>query len=258
MARQIGLIKLTGTLGDLTFYKGRTREGTKALARTKGGVDGDTIASSPNFQRTRENGQEFGRAASNGKLIREAFGPQLLAVSDPTIVYRLVRELRRVIGLDNVNARGERQILPEQLPNLVGFQFNEGTKLDTALAFNIASVFATPNINFNIPAHVPAVAIREPMGATHYRLRVAGAAFNFGSDLIKTNNEAFTDFIPVNEVAEQPALPLSVDLSGAVPAEDLMLGIISVEFYQEVNGNFYLLSNGAYTPMEVVIGGVFA
>ena len=58
MARQKGLIKLDGTIGGITFYK--SKDGY--LAREKGGVCADRIAKDPNFQRTRENGEEFGRA----------------------------------------------------------------------------------------------------------------------------------------------------------------------------------------------------
>jgi hypothetical protein len=60
MARQKGIIKLEGTIGDVSFYK--SKDGY--LAREKGGVDGDRIKNDPAFQRTRENGSEFGRAGS--------------------------------------------------------------------------------------------------------------------------------------------------------------------------------------------------
>ena len=62
MARQKGIIKLKGTIGDITFYK--TQDGH--LAREKGGIDASRIASDPAFQRTRENGSEFGRAGKAG------------------------------------------------------------------------------------------------------------------------------------------------------------------------------------------------
>jgi hypothetical protein len=58
MARQKGIIKLKGTIGDITFNK--TQDGH--LAREKGGVDASRIKNDPAFQRTRENGSEFGRA----------------------------------------------------------------------------------------------------------------------------------------------------------------------------------------------------
>ena len=68
MARQKGIIKLDGTIGDITFYK--SQDGY--LAREKGGVSADRIANDPNFQRTRENGEEFGRAGKAGKMLRMA------------------------------------------------------------------------------------------------------------------------------------------------------------------------------------------
>ena len=43
MARQKGIIKLRGTIGDITFYK--TQDGH--LAREKGGVDASRIKNDP-------------------------------------------------------------------------------------------------------------------------------------------------------------------------------------------------------------------
>ena len=49
MARQKGIIKLKGKIGDISFYK--TQDGH--LAREKGGVDASRIANDPAFIRTR-------------------------------------------------------------------------------------------------------------------------------------------------------------------------------------------------------------
>lgn len=69
MAKQKGIIKLKGTLGDITFYK--SQDGF--LAREKGGIEASRIASDRAFQRTRENGSEFGNANKAGKMLRTAF-----------------------------------------------------------------------------------------------------------------------------------------------------------------------------------------
>ena len=42
------------------------------MARLKGGIDKKRIATDPAFQRTRENGAEFGRAGKGGKLLRSS------------------------------------------------------------------------------------------------------------------------------------------------------------------------------------------
>ncbi len=67
MARQKGVIKLTGQTGGVSFYK-TSEDGY--LARQKGGVDGERIKNDPEFERTRENGAEFGRAGVASKLLR--------------------------------------------------------------------------------------------------------------------------------------------------------------------------------------------
>ena len=68
MARQKGLIKLKGTMGDITFY--RTADGY--MAREKGGISAERMRTDPAFQRTRENMAEFGRAGKAGKVLRNS------------------------------------------------------------------------------------------------------------------------------------------------------------------------------------------
>ncbi len=89
MARQKGIIKLEGTIGDISFYKSKDGH----LARTKGGVDGDRIHNDPAFQRNRENGQEFGRAGASGRLLRTSIRQYLKNAADSRVVSRLTREM---------------------------------------------------------------------------------------------------------------------------------------------------------------------
>ena len=66
MARQTGVVTLKGTIGGISFYKSVDGH----MARQKGGVDGSRIRTDAAFQRTRENGAEFGRAGKASKLLR--------------------------------------------------------------------------------------------------------------------------------------------------------------------------------------------
>ena len=89
MARQDGVIKLTGQMGGISFYK--TQDGH--LVRLKGGIDGDRIKNDPAFARTRENGEEFGRAGASGKLLRTALRTLIMNVSDSRMASRLTQQL---------------------------------------------------------------------------------------------------------------------------------------------------------------------
>lgn len=120
MAKQKGIIKLKGTISDITFYK--TQDGH--LAREKGGVDGQRIKNDPAFQRTRENGAEFGRAGKAGKLLRNAFRALYLNSADSRMVSRLTQAMMRVVKADAVSDRGQRHILDAETELLSGFEFN--------------------------------------------------------------------------------------------------------------------------------------
>lgn len=94
MAQQESIIKLKGKIGDLSFYK--TRDGYQA--RTKGGVSADRIANDPKFQRTRENGAEFGRAATASKRMRSILRSVILQNADRKMPHRLLSRLMRIIN----------------------------------------------------------------------------------------------------------------------------------------------------------------
>ena len=103
MAKQKGIIKLDGTIGDITFYK-TSLDGH--LARGKGGVSAARIASDPSFQRTRENGAEFGEAGKAGKTLRKSLRGLLQNASDSRMVSRLTQEMVKVVQMDGTNPRG--------------------------------------------------------------------------------------------------------------------------------------------------------
>jgi len=126
MARQKGIIKLTGPVGDVSFYK----SGTEYLARTKGGVDADRIKTYPAFARTHENGQEFGRAGKASKLLRNALKVPISKTADNKVASRLTTALLKVIQADTTNAKGKRTVIAGDLSLLLGFEFNRNNGLD--------------------------------------------------------------------------------------------------------------------------------
>jgi hypothetical protein len=82
MARQKSPFKFEGEIGDIVFFQ--TKDGGY-MAREKGGISGDRIKKDPAFERTRENGAEFGRAGVAGKVLRNAFRWLLKGKSDQLI-----------------------------------------------------------------------------------------------------------------------------------------------------------------------------
>jgi hypothetical protein len=246
MARQKGIIKLKGTIGDITFYK--TKDGH--LAREKGGVDASRIANDPAFQRTRENGSEFGRAGKAGKTLRTALRTLLLNTADSRMVSRLTQAMVKVIQADLVNERGLRNVIDGEAELLTGFEFNIGGKLGTSLFAPYVGAIdrATGEITVDLQSFVPANMLAAPSGTTHFKIISAGAEIDFEAEVFVTANSE-TAILPWDMTPTAVINHLNVVTPNSTKPLFLALG---VEFYQEVNGRMYPLKNGAYNPLSLI------
>jgi len=246
MARQKGIIKLKGTIGDITFYK--SKDGY--IAREKGGIDANRVATDPAFQRTRENGSEFGRAGKAGKILRTALRAVLINSADSRMVSRLTQHMVKVIQADLVSVRGLRNVIDGEAELLTGFEFNIGGKLGTSLfAPYVGSIDrASGAITVVIDPFVPMNMIAAPGGSTHFKIISAGAEIDF-------ETEAFVEAHSETAILAWDAVITDViNLENAVPpnsTKPLFLAL-GVEYYQEVNGQMYPLKNGAYNPLALV------
>jgi len=153
MAQQKGHLPVKGRIGNLSFYK--SRDGY--LVKDKGGISKSRLASDPAFQRTRENGAEFGRAGKAGKLLRNAVKAVSQKASDGRAVSRLTKQMTLVQKSDTVSKRGERNVVDGNIGLLQGFQFNINAVLDSTFfaPFTAAIDRATGTLSVDIPAFVP-------------------------------------------------------------------------------------------------------
>ena len=251
MARQKGIIKLKGTIGDITFYK--TQDGH--LAREKGGIDASRIASDPAFQRTRENGSEFGRAGKAGKLLRTAFRPLLLNSADGRMVSRLTQRMVKVIQADLISVRGLRNVIDGEAELLFGFEFNIRGKLGTSLfAPFVGSIDRVAGeINVDIAPFVPANMLAAPTGTTHFKIISGGAEVDFEAEtyVVATSE---TTILPWDSTPTTAISQVNAVTANSTKPLFLTLG---VEFYQEINGQMYPLKNGAFNPLSIAkVSGV--
>jgi hypothetical protein len=246
MARQKGIIKLKGTIGGITFYK-TSQDGH--LAREKGGIEKSRIENDPAFQRTRENGSEFGRAGKAGKLLRTALRALLLNSADGRMVSRLTQSMVKVIQADLVSERGLRNVIDGEAELLLGFEFNIRGKLGTSLyaPFTAAIDRVTGEITLDIPSFVPVNMIAAPSGTTHFKIVSAGAEVDFEAEtfIVQTSETAI---LPWDATATAAITQTNEVTAASTKPLFLALGI---EFYQEVNGQMYPLKNGAFNPLSI-------
>ena len=246
MARQRGILKLSGTIGDISFYK--TRDGY--LAREKGGVEGDRIKNDPAFARTRENGQEFGKAAKSGKLLRDAFRPMMMRASDGRVVARMTKLMSDIRKLDTSSARGQRTVgvaIANQGAKdlLKGFNFNNRSILNSILYRPFTVDTQTGEIV--VTDVVPTNHIIAPAGATHVAMTGAWGKVNFQDEQFNVEMSNTVN-LPIDNNNSTVTLTPGQAPSGS--GTDVFL--LMVEFFQEVNGNQYSLNDGLYNALSVV------
>lgn len=246
MPRQKGLIKVRGTMGDMTFY--RTKDGH--LVREKGGIDGKRIATDPAFQRTRENGAEFGTAGKGGQLVRKALRLLLKHARDRRVTSRLTQHLLQVIKTDTLNPRGSRRIEDGDMSLLDGFDFNKEGKLETFFFTGYTPTLdrAAGTLEVAVDAFVPQDLIDAPSGTTHLELVAGVGALNFEARTFEESRDS-SGILPWDET-EQPALTLTGSFTGGTT--DPILQVLGIRFYQEVNGEMYPLRNGRYNALAIV------
>ena len=246
MARQKGIIKLKGTIGDITFYK--TKDGH--LAREKGGIEASRIANDPAFQRTRENGSEFGRAGKAGKVLRTSLRVLLLNSADGRMVSRLTQRMVKVIQADTISIRGLRNVIDGEAELLQGFDFNLRGKLGTTLFTPYEGLIdrTTGTIMVEIAPFIPANMIAAPSGTTHFKIISAGTEIDFEAEtFVEAHTE--TAILPWDNTLTDPISHENMVTAGSTKPLFLALG---VEFYQEVNGQMYPLKNGSFNPLALI------
>ncbi|MFI2741245.1 hypothetical protein ACG2LH_00785 [Zhouia sp. PK063] len=246
MAKQSGIIKLEGLLGDISFYK--TSEGFKV--REKGGVSAKRIANDPAFQRTRENNAEFGQAGKSSKILRNALQLVVQKAKDKYMTSRLTTAMLAVVKTDTQHTRGQRMAANGNLQLLRNFEFNSNGKLDAALLVLYAlEVNRTAGeVQLALEEYQPNSLIVPPAGTTHYQISLALAEVDLtaGTFVFAMKQTEVLPYNATNVAAET--------LTAAITPETTLpvFVVLGVEFFQEVNGAMYSLKNGSYNALKLI------
>ena len=245
MARLKSLIKIEGTLDDLTFYKGEDGY----LVRTKGGVSGDRIKTDPKFQRTRENGREFANSAKSGKLLRRAIRTLLKDAKDTRVTSRLTQAMSKVKNSDVTSTRGDRNVsvgilTPDGKNHLKGFDFNNKSILENVLETDYSLDTSTGILQLD--DFIPMQDIGMPLGATHVSLRSMFLSLDF-TTREKEIHFSNTVNLTIDEIVTDVVLTANIPTG---PGSKFYL--LAMSFFQEVNGTQYPLNNGSFNALQIL------
>ena len=247
MAKQDGILPVKGTLGNLTFYK---RADGQHYVRLKGGVSSEQLKKDPKFQRTRENGAEFGRANKAGRTLRHAVRSSIIRIADSGMTPRLTQAMMKVLQADLVSTRGLRNVIDGETELLRNFEFNIKSPLPTTLhaGYTPAINRVTGAMTISLPAFKAAEHVSSPEGATHFRILTAAAEVDFERGTAVTDAKN-TEILPLTG----PELAAQVLSTALTPnsTHPLFL-LLGIEFYQQTNNELLPLHNGAFSAMQIV------
>lgn len=246
MPRQSSLIKINGTLEDLTFFKSEDGH----MVRMKGGVNGDRIKNDPAFARTRENMQEFAEMGQSGKLIRTSLRSIISNGADHRCSSRLVKILSQVLKEDTTSSRGERKVgiglsTPEGKAKIQGFNFNIKSVLTQV--FKSVFIIDEPTGKVMIGDFIPQQDLLFPTGATHCSLECGWANIDFTTNEVKSSTSPESQYI-IDLTSNNVILTPTIAPSGS----GITFFVLKVSFLQELNGQLYPLKNGGHNAIQLI------
>lgn len=175
MAILVDGIQFTGRVGNLVAYK--TKGSDKIYVRVANGPSGKQILTSPNFQKTRENCDEFGKCTRVGSDMRKALlYVRHLANHNITPVFN--KMCKAIQLLDTERPRGSREIYISKYRYLLeGYNLNSNRPLEsivrTPLLYSVNR--DTGLVEVQLPALAPGLNLDLPWQYPMYRFIVTAA-----------------------------------------------------------------------------------
>lgn len=170
MAKLEGLLKLRGSVGELTFTAGAKGE---TYVKQKSRPGSLQLKEGEAFARSRRAGAEFKLATKATKLFREAMGTVKKAVGDRFMTGRMHAWFLSGVETDITNEWGERRVQDSDLNLLEGFEFNSNLGLEELLPLNPVNCFQVDDRLLRIS--IPGFRLRRnkkyvPVTATHFQV----------------------------------------------------------------------------------------
>jgi hypothetical protein len=258
MARQKGIMKYVGTIGDVRHFKIKGQSGY--FAGMIGGPTDTQVKTAPEFERTRENMSEFAGCAKAGKSVRVALSEVLNGMTDPQVTGRLTSIMKKINLEDGTEARGVRKVeISTQRTYLYGFGFDKNVSFPSVVyvPYSLTSSVDRLTSTLTTLAVNPTNSINAPLGATHFRFInaigvVSDFAFNDSTgtyeptnpDLNELSSSTYGAYTPLNAAYAGETIEAALPAGTVMTSDISVLNCIGIEFYQEVNGNYYKFSSG--------------
>ena len=169
MALLDSILSMTGSLGNLSFYK--VKGSNKVHVRLKGGVSKERMKTDPSFAMSRLHQQEFAGRTLAGQLVAHATYP-LRSIRNYDLVRALHAPFKAIQDRDTKNKLGERGISLSEYPRMLeGLSLNTTSNLESIVAPSIQhSISETGEAIVQIPELIPGINLHLPRTSQYYRI----------------------------------------------------------------------------------------
>lgn len=241
MAKQVSVIRLSGTLGEITFYQ----QDGKDYARRKSKLNRKTVLESKNFERTRETFNEFKFGAHFMKAVRKSLGKAFIGNKNYTS--RMNALIYKILDTDTTNIRGQRLCSYAEsagISMLKNFKFLQDSDASDILGFCFFDINDHANsgeYTFQI-TNLDTETVTLPPTATHFKiLSSLGQVHkdNFEYINYKTLETLYLDNASGIYTQEWS---ISVKAINIEPYHSFQL--LRLEYYQEIAGTYYPMQTG--------------
>lgn len=237
MARQHGLIKLSGTLDGINHY---VIKGVGYSRKAGGGFNGKAIRTQANMQRVRENASEFGHCSRVKKALRIALLPFLAGFKNRTLHGRMMSLLTHIKALDFDSERGERRVGK-------GIQTAKGRKLLEEFAFTpyyklLDTLKRQSEFDWNtqrlLVSDFDVSLLKTPQSATHIGFSLGVLDFDFDG-LTSTLEVSTTHFIEVGA----SSVSFTLVPETVVTPSHIGLVVLGIRYYEVIENDVYALNS---------------
>lgn len=233
MALQVGIIKVTGKVGDLVGYR---LEG-KHRARKKA----ENVRRS---EPTKLAAIDFGAASSAGKLVRHGVRQGLNIRTDHKLTNRLNAALLKILYASS-EQRGSRSFKREKMAALTGFSFNKATDLSRLLTFRPKVVQQKDALRIALPA-LTAEDVLHAKNTTHIEIKAIAVGVNFQEGKYL---DAVTDTVLIDLRKEPAAKELVLPFKAG---DEETIVVLQVSAYDEHQGTLCRLGNRKYFAADII------
>jgi hypothetical protein len=235
MARQRDS-KLVGTVGNLIFYNrlGEYCMRTKPVSVRRTGA---SVSS----------GFNFGRASKISRQIRsliETINPSKSNIQ----AYRLNGAINKFISWKEKKDAAS-VTMPEKLPFIYGFQFNDQADLTSITAIKVSIKSSEPGLmEISLDPFIPSQSLHAPAITNRILLKMI---------LLDTNlKDAETKLLGKTEIeipySSEPFQPPIISVSASAKPGDLVMMVMAVQYLVNRNANIELLNDKKKLPCGVV------